>query len=171
MSGRAAARLLDMGFKDVYAYEAGKSDWFAAGLERAGESTTIPRIGDFMEMPPTCSPDDTVGAARKRAEAAGWDACVVVDADGIVLGLLRSQLRQATGTDLARDVMHNGPKTYRADYTLPDPVEYMLTNKLDSTIVTSPEGRLLGMALLEPARKSLAEYERLLDANHKHDQE
>ena len=36
MSARAAWRLESLGFANVYRYTAGKSDWFASGLPRAG---------------------------------------------------------------------------------------------------------------------------------------
>ncbi len=35
MSARAASRLVGLGFANVHRYQAGKADWFAAGLRPA----------------------------------------------------------------------------------------------------------------------------------------
>jgi rhodanese-related sulfurtransferase len=39
MSPRAAAQLETLGFTKVFDYEAGKADWFAAGLPREDDGT------------------------------------------------------------------------------------------------------------------------------------
>ena len=38
---------------------------------------------------PTCSVDERLGEVRERVRKAGWDACVVVNDERIVFGLLR----------------------------------------------------------------------------------
>ena len=44
MSARAAPRLATLGFTDVYRYQAGKADWFAAGLLREGAVECSPKF-------------------------------------------------------------------------------------------------------------------------------
>lgn len=149
MSARAAARLEDFGFLHVYEYAAGKSDWFAAGLSREGEQAAVPWIGDFLEEVATSAPEHTIADLRARPEVVRANLCVIVNSEGIVLGLVRDAIREATASTPLREAMHPGPKTYRADYTLDDPVEWMQKSALESTLVTTPEGRLLGLVRLE----------------------
>ena len=56
MSARAASRLATLGFTDLYRYQAGKADWFAAGLPREGAEAHVPRVADVVEREvPTCT--------------------------------------------------------------------------------------------------------------------
>jgi CBS domain-containing protein len=162
MSARAAARLDSFGFRRVYEYANGKSDWFAAGLSRGGDEAAVPRIGDFAEDAMTCSPAETVRDVRSRMRETGATACAVVNEGGVVLGLVRAKgLGRADGQARIAEALHPGPKTYRADYTLDDPLEYMETNGLDSVLVTSPEGVLLGLTPLEPVKRFMERLARL----------
>jgi len=59
-----------------------------AGLPTEGTNAQRPRLVDILRRDvPTCSLDQQLGDVRDRAVAAGWDACVVVSQDRIVLGL------------------------------------------------------------------------------------
>jgi hypothetical protein len=65
MSARAAWRLEQLGFDDIHDYVAGRRDWQEAGLPVKGTDVRGPTVADAMTLePPTCSPDDHVGAAR-----------------------------------------------------------------------------------------------------------
>src|SRR5919199_650618 len=89
MSPRAAWRLESLGFTRVFDYVAGKQDWFAAGLPSEGKLAGRPKPGDLARRDvPTCGLAERVGDVHERARAAGWDACVVVNAESIVLGLM-----------------------------------------------------------------------------------
>ena len=48
MSPRAAWRLESLGFTAVYDYVAGKADWFARGLPRAGRLAEEPTVGQGL---------------------------------------------------------------------------------------------------------------------------
>src|SRR5260370_26523396 len=97
MSARAAARLEKLGFRQVYRYEPGKADWFAAGLPREGKEAHTPRVADVARRDaPTCRIDERVGAVRDRVRAGGWDVCVVVDEHRVVLGLVRDRSEEHT---------------------------------------------------------------------------
>src|SRR5215216_2866691 len=92
MSPRAAWRLEGLGFERVYDYVPGKADWFASGLPKEGRLASVPTIGDAARRDvPTCAPAERVENARNRVQAAGWDACVVVNKERVVLGLLREK--------------------------------------------------------------------------------
>src|SRR5919198_854297 len=49
MSPRAAARLEQLGFRQVYDYVPGKADWLAAGLQREGQAAGVPLAGDVAD--------------------------------------------------------------------------------------------------------------------------
>ena len=77
MSLRAAARLESLGFTNVYDYEAGKADWFAAGLPREGDAMPVLRAADVARTDDvTCALEDTVGDAAARARAEGRSTTV-----------------------------------------------------------------------------------------------
>ena len=87
MSPRAAWRLESLGFTQVYDYAAGEADWFANGLPREGRDASIPRVGDVADREvPTCQLDDHIGDVRERVRATGWDTCLVVNDERVVLG-------------------------------------------------------------------------------------
>ena len=95
MSPRAAWRLEGLGFESVYDYVPGKADWFASGLPREGRLASAPTIGEAARRDvPTCAPAEKVGAVRERVQRAGWDRCVVVNMERVVLGPLRESSRQ-----------------------------------------------------------------------------
>src|SRR5438876_5840260 len=90
MSPRAAWRLESVGFIRVYDYVSGKLDWMSAGLPTEGTNAERPRAGDVARRDaPTCTLDERLGDVRDRVTAAGWEACVVVNSERVVLGLLR----------------------------------------------------------------------------------
>ena len=67
MSPSAAWRLETLGFTNVYDYVGGKADWFAAGLPREGELTSIPRAGDVARRDDVaCRPTDRIGDVIDR---------------------------------------------------------------------------------------------------------
>jgi rhodanese-related sulfurtransferase len=91
LSPRAAWRLESLGFAEVYDYVDGELDWLAAGLPTEGRNADVPRAGDVARRDvPTCRLEEPIGQVRERVRAAGWDACVVVNDQRVVLGLLRA---------------------------------------------------------------------------------
>ena len=146
MSPRAAWRLESLGFAHVYDYVAGEADWFASGLPREGRDAAIPRAGDVARREvPTCGLDDRVGEVRERVRAAGWDACLVVNPDGVVLGRLRGTALAADLETPVEQAMEPGPTTFRPDARLAEVVERMRAKDVGSVVVTTSDGRLVGL--------------------------
>lgn len=84
MSPRAACRLEQLGFNEVYDYAAGKVDWLAHGLETEGEQAGVLRArqtlrGDVV----TAASDEPLGAVRGRVATAP---------EGRLLGVLPRRL-------------------------------------------------------------------------------
>jgi Mg/Co/Ni transporter MgtE len=104
---------------------------------------------------PTCSLTEPIGDIRRRSE--GWDTCVVVHSDGVVLGLLRRKELDADPMVTAEQVMRPGPKTFRPNVTLQELLKSMRDHEIQTnSLVTTGEGRLLGVISRADAEATLA---------------
>ena len=158
MSPRAAWRLESLGFTQVYDYVAGKADWFASGLPIEGKLATVPRIGDVAHRDvPVCRLSDKIGDVRERAQEAGWDACVVVNDERIVLGLLRRKELDSDPQATAEQVMRPGPTTFRPNVPVQEMAERMRERGARTVLVTLSEGKLVGLLRREDAERVSAE--------------
>ena len=142
-----------MGF-EVYDYEAGKADWGSAGLPLEGDDPSARRAGAFARRdPPTCSPGDRL--EEVRGLVGEIDTCFVLDEEGVVLGRLgRSALRREDDV-AAEEAMSPGPGTLRPSARLVEAVEWMRKRGARSVPVTTSDGRLYGLLLLEDAERAL----------------
>jgi CBS domain-containing protein len=158
MSPRAAWRLEGLGFERVYDYVAGKADWAASGLPTEGTLASVPTIGDAARPDvPTCTLEEKVGDARDRVQAAGWNACVVVNKEHIVLGLLREK-ELALDPDLGvEQVMRNGPTTSRPNEPLGKIAKRMRERGARTMLVTTSDGKLVGMLYRDDADRLVGE--------------
>ena len=146
LSARASWVLEAFGFERVYDYVAGKQDWFAFGLPMEGEEADTPRAGDRAHRDvPTCSLSERISAVRERVQATGWDTCVVVNAQRIVLGLLRPHALESAAEACVEDVMELGPVSARPDATLDEMKEHFERLKLESSPITTSYGELVGL--------------------------
>jgi len=150
MSPRAAWRLERLGFTEVYDYAAGKVDWMAAGLPTEGKRTHPPRVLEAMDAdPPTCDPTERVADVVALVRGAGWTTCVVINPDRIVLGRVRLDRVDVESVASVEDVMEPGPATVRAHEDLSEVSARMQRRSVDTLIVSTPEGQLLGMLRLD----------------------
>jgi Mg/Co/Ni transporter MgtE len=135
-----------MGFTQVYDYTAGKVDWMAAGLPTEGSAAGRPRAGGAARADvPVCRMDERLGQVRERVLAAGWDACVVVNQQRVVLGLLRAKQLDADPELRIEQAMRPGPSTFRPHVPIEEMASYMVDHKLDSSPITTSDGRLVGL--------------------------
>ena len=117
-----------------------------AGLPTEGTNAQRPRLVDVVRRDvPTCSLDERLGDVRDRAVASGWDACVVVSQDRVVLGLLRAEELGADPDLPVEQVMRPGPSTYRPFVSVEDMRRTMIERNMDSSPVTTSDGRLVGL--------------------------
>jgi CBS domain-containing protein len=130
----------------VYDYRTGILDWKTAGLPVEGTNAQVPRLIDVVRRDvPTCSLGERLGAVRDRAAAAGWDACVVVSDGHVVLGLLRARELGGDPEQLVDQAMRPGPSTYRPFVSLAEMRRIMIDRNLQSSPVTTSDGRLVGL--------------------------
>ncbi len=158
MSPRAAWRLETLGFTNVYDYVAGKADWFAAGLPREGELTSIPRTGDVARGDDvTCRPTDRISDVIDRVRAAGKETCIVTTDGGVILGRVRTDRLDGDSQGPVEEVMELGPTTTRADTMLESILERLNARNVDSILVATSDGRLVGTLYRSDAEARLNE--------------
>jgi CBS domain-containing protein len=130
----------------VYDYGTGILDWKTAGLPVEGTNAQQPRLIDVVRRDvPTCSLGERLGDVRDRTAAAGWDACVVVSDERVVLGLLRAAQLQSDPDQLVEQAMRPGPSTYRPFVPVAELRGIMSDRNLESSPVTTSDGRLVGL--------------------------
>lgn len=140
MSPRAAWRFERLGYAPVYDYAVGKVDWMAAGLSTVRRTGSGDRAIDAADTKArTCPPDQPVADLRPE------NSVIVVNEHRIVLGRIDSVPATFQPTDVAEDIMTSGPATVRAHEPLDDLLRRMGARGVEQMIVTTPEGRLLGV--------------------------
>lgn len=150
MSPRAAWRLETLGFSEVYDYVAGKLDWMAAGRLTEGTNAARPRAGDVSRKDvPTARLEERLGDVRERVLALGWHAVVVTNDERVVLGLLRAKELDKDPDLPIEQAMRPGPSTFRPYVAIKEMAEFMTGHQLDSSPVTTSDGRLVGLLLQE----------------------
>ncbi len=149
MSARAAARLESLGFTRVYRYKPGKQDWMANGFPAEGSEISQPQAKDIAHKDvPTCHLEEKIKKVQASNSSAGWNACVVVNDEQVVLGLLHlNQLQQADPNASSASLMECGPRTYRMDTSIDKVKEYFQKNHTDEVLVTDADGKLVGIIL------------------------
>ena len=146
MSARAASRLTTLGFVDVHRYQAGKADWFAAGLPREGMEARAPRVADIAERDvPTCGLHERVGDIQERMRADSRNVCVVVDAERVVLGLVDLGARSGDPATPVENIMKPDPLTFRPHLRVGEIPDYVRKQQARHVLVTTSDGVLIGL--------------------------
>ena len=112
MSARAASRFVCFGFGSVHRYQAGKADWFAAGLPREGKEAHVLRVADVAKR---------VSDVRDRVDD---EPPIVVDADRVVLGLVSLDVLTGELATPIENVMDSAPVTFRPNLRAGDAPDY-----------------------------------------------
>jgi len=150
MSPRAAWRLEGAGFRPVYDYVAGKSDWLAADLPFEG---TAQLAGKFTRRQVATAGEDTpAGEALARLEEAGFGPVMVLNEAGVVMGAAhRDDLASAPGGATAGAVMRPGVSTVRPSEQAGDLVHRMYHADVTRIVVTRSDGTLVGLFFADDA--------------------
>ena len=136
----------------MFDYVDGKVDWMAAGLPTEGTNAQRPRAGAVARSDsPTCRIDEMLGAVQERVRAAGWKACVVVNEERVVLGLLRENELGGDPNQRIEQVMRPGPSTFRPFVLVEELAHYMAEHALPNAPITTSDGRLVGLITFEDA--------------------
>jgi len=94
---------------------------------------------------PTCRLTERLGDVVSRLRATGSDRCIVVNDADIVLGMLRSKALAAELATVVEEVMDPGLSTFRPDVPLEEMQHYLKERDLDSVVITTADGKLLGI--------------------------
>ena len=118
--------------------------------EQRGEGTEAdtPRVKDAVrDDAVTCRLDDRVGEVMPRVEESPYGFALATSADGVLLGRLRRSRCEGKYDALVEEVMEEGPSTVRPDTAAPELAERLAKRDLKTAVVSTPEGRLLGVVL------------------------
>lgn len=94
---------------------------------------------------PTCTLDERLAEVRERVRAAGWDTCIVVNEERVVLGRLGRKALAASDERSIAEAMSPGPSTVRPSIGAEALLERIRARDLTSFLVTTPDGRLVGL--------------------------
>ena len=137
-----------MSFTRVYDYVAGKKDWGSYGLPHEGTNVPERLAGDVAHKDvPTCALADRLTDVRERVQAGDWDACIVVNEHRVVLGRLGRTALAADTDESVEEAMTAGPSTVRPSIGTDALLERIRARNLTSILVTTPDGRLVGLVL------------------------
>ncbi|MBW3662735.1 MAG: CBS domain-containing protein [Actinobacteria bacterium] len=146
MSPRAAWRLEQYGFEEVYEYTGGKEDWLAAGREVEGDQQGRPLLAELARTDVAeCQLDDRAGDVLDRIGDLGF--ALVLGDERVVLGKLLRRHAESDPDAAVKDVLVEGPTTVRASEDPVGLLERMRRAETGSVIVTTKEGRLIGVAV------------------------
>jgi len=127
----------------VFDYVAGKQDWLSNALPIEGKLAHTATIGGMADRNvPTCHLTEKLSEVRDRLHG-DWKICVVINDTRIVLGLLRKELAE-NGNQSVDRVMTSGPTTFRPHVTVEQMADYIRRKHLDTILVTTSDGRLVG---------------------------
>ncbi len=94
---------------------------------------------------PTCRLHEPIGEVRERVRAAGWDACVVVNDELIVMGMLREEELEKGRDEPIEHVMRLGPTTFRPHVPIEEMAHVISDHDLATSPANSSDGRLIGV--------------------------
>lgn len=136
-------------------------DWAAYGLPIEGKRADIPTVRDSAHRDvPTCNLTDRIGPVSTHVQKGGWDVCVVVNDQRVVLGLLEPNAWEAHPEERVEKVMQKGPATFRPETPLNQLVERMQRNERQQALVTNLNGQLIGIVCRVEAERRVDAYQR-----------
>jgi len=125
----------------------GKVDWLAHALPVEGEAPTPPTAGGVMrDDAARCSPQDHAGVVREAIERSPYPFALVTGSDGILLGRVAASVLDRNGDVAVGEIMQLDPSTVRPHRAAGELAERLAAKDLRWAIVTTPEGKLLGVA-------------------------
>jgi rhodanese-related sulfurtransferase len=144
LSPRAAWRLEQLGFTEVYDYAASFTAWAGEGRPTEGLVSPRRRAGavchrDVPRVPADGRVDDV------REVIGDWELAVVVNDHGVVLGTARAEVVDAPGDRAVVDVMQAAPRTVRPSITVTELADSMDHDAERTILVTTLGGVLLGL--------------------------
>lgn len=134
----------------------GKVDWLAHNLEVEGEDPDPPTVGRLMRGGDVvrCGPADRATGVRESIERSPYPFGLVTGEDGTLLGRVRASALDVGSEDPVGALAEPGPKTFRPHRSAENVARQLAEKDLRWAIVTTPEGRLLGVASREDLERA-----------------
>ncbi|MCC5576839.1 MULTISPECIES: rhodanese-like domain-containing protein [Microtetraspora] len=156
MSPRAARRLERIGFDRVLDYAEGKMDWISAGLPFEGHAVLVAQA--VRRDPVIAYLDDRADEVAERIIDDPAGLAVVVDRDRVVQGVIGpDELKGVPPGATAEHAMRFGVTTVRLSEDMEPLVRRMDRAKIHQMVVTLPDGRLVGLFVLDAVRSPESE--------------
>jgi Mg/Co/Ni transporter MgtE len=120
-------------------------------LPSEGSNANRHKIGDVVRQITSCSPHELIGEIKQRLQETPF--CAVVDSNNVVLGLLHGDAWGVDDNTRAEDVMSLAPITFRPNRAIEQAKEYFSSHDIETSLVTNPDGKLIGMAFRSDIEK------------------
>ncbi|GLZ02703.1 hypothetical protein Acsp03_01700 [Actinomadura sp. NBRC 104412] len=151
LSPRAAHRLERLGHPEVYDYAAGKLDWLSADLPYEGHAELVSRV--VRRDPVVAAPEDRMGEVADRVLADPAGVALVVDASGVVQGVIgERELAGAPDEAPAERFMNPAVPTVRPSEDAADLMRRADRAGLHEIVVTRPDATPVGIVATAIAR-------------------
>jgi len=125
----------------------GKVDWLANNLPVEGDRPYAPIAGRAMRDDAVrCRPTDRIADVLESIQGSPYPFALVTSNDGTLLGRAPASALDPASQRPVWDVAQPGPKTFRPHVTAAKVAEVLAEKGYRWAIVTTPEGRLLGVA-------------------------
>ncbi|HKO28128.1 MAG TPA: hypothetical protein VJU80_11765 [Solirubrobacteraceae bacterium] len=137
----------------------GKVDWLAHNLPVVGERATPPTAGRLMRDDAVrCASGDRVADVLDAIKSSPYTFALVTDETGHLLGRVRGSLCSESDRErTAGEVMELDPSTVRAHRSAEAVAGRLAEKGFKWAIVTTPEGRLLGVAWREDLKRAASQ--------------
>ena len=128
----------------------GKVDWLAHNLPVEGERSDAPIVGRVMhDDAALCRPTDRIADVRESIERSPYPFALITTDDRTLVGRAPSSALDPASDGPVWDVAEPGPKTFRPHVSAAKVAGVLADKGLRWAIVTTPEGRVLGVASRE----------------------
>jgi CBS domain-containing protein len=134
-----------LGFSKVFDYMAGKIDWMTYGLPVEGASDIALIRDRLVREWPVCRITETTSGAKQRAQAHGAGFCLVLNDEGIVLGVVGRGGWEMPESMAVEEIMDPAPTTLRPSVSVDNATEFLEKHNLDAIVVTSSDGKFMGV--------------------------
>jgi CBS domain-containing protein len=124
---------------------AGKLDWMAFGLPLEREEKTPFVVERLFLGWPVCRLTDMTADTKQRVRASGAAFCPILNEAGVVLGVVQKSDLEIERLVSVDEIMDPAPTTLRPNYSVDDATELLERNKQEAALVTSSDGKLLGV--------------------------
>jgi CBS domain-containing protein len=136
----------------------GKVDWLAHGLPVEGERAAPPTAGAVARDDVVrCDPSERTDDVRAAITRSPYPFALVTAPNGMLLGRVRASRLDGVPARPVGELMELDPSTNRPHRSARAIADRLAEKNLRWAIITTPEGRLLGVASREDLERAAAD--------------